>query len=760
MGMTLRADRDELRRFVACLFPYADSDTFAALRGFDQFRRDVPPPVMGSVRINGDLNALVDQAWRAAQRCANAAAPIVFAPPICTFTVAKSARGGDLADGLVLSVELDDGATLAACARLERLLGPCTVVVASGGDAVDPLTGELSPKLHLHWRLSEPTRDAAEHAKLRLARDLACRLAGGDPTGKSVVHPLRWPGSWNCKAEPRMARITAENPQAEIHLGEALERLTEAVEAAGLDQVGVPRSGDPQSSPALVASAMAAIPNAGTEVHYDTWIRLGYGCFRASGGAGWGRDAWEAWSKKSDKFDAGEQDAAWRRIGAAVTAAPAKVTIGAGTIFFMASAAGWTRPKPQPVDHEPPADPDGYWDSLLATAMDQADAEEPHSRATHAPTRAHWDIDAEDWVEADLPLRPWLAYSYIMRGAVTLIGGSPGVGKSLVGVAWSVALALGKPWGRFRPAAAYRVMLLNCEDNRQEQRKRFSAALRQFDMTPRDIAQRIIRVSPAGSGAILAWSQQFATVRLTDQGKQLLDYMRGAAIDVLMLDPFVELHGAPENDNTAIRVVLAFFRQLAVELNIAVVLVHHAKKGDQTPGDPDIMRGASSIVGAIRAGFTVCHMNEKDAGDLGVSAKSRRFLFRIDFAKENYAPADEAEWMERIAYTLDNDETTAAAVPWTPPESRKQSADDIHALVLRIGKGSPTGEPWSPKLSKEPRSVRQLFSEFGILPGDHDAMLARLLREHGVINSSFKNLNRHVVRGLRTADGLPAGEWQ
>jgi hypothetical protein len=415
--------------------------------------------------------------------------------------------------------------------------------------------------------------------------------------------------------------------------------------------------------------------------------------------------------------------------------------------------------EPQP---EPPAEPEGYWDGLLANAMQEADfaphGAEPASQASHAPEL--WDWDEEDWIEADLPIRPWLAHGYVMREAVTLIGGSPGAGKSQAGVAWAIALATGREWGRFRPNGAYRVMLLNCEDKRDEQRKRFSATLRQFDLLSRDVAKRVIRVSPHGSGAILAWDTQQNTIRITDQGRQFLAKLETWGGDALFLDPFVELHGAPENDNMALRVVLAFFRALAERLKIAVVLVHHTRKGDQTPGDPEIFRGAGSIVGAIRAGFTVCHMSEKDASDLGISPKGRKHYFRIDSAKQNYAPSGEAEWVERIAYELDNHEITAAAVPWTPPESKPQSVDDVTAMATRIGIGV-EGLPWSPNMRQRgTRSVSFLFEEFGILKKDWNATLDSMKREFGITEGTFKGPDRHWQEGLKTADGKPVADWK
>jgi Protein of unknown function (DUF3987) len=108
------------------------------------------------------------------------------------------------------------------------------VVVASGGEWVNPETGEVERKVHLHWRLAEPTRTAEDHARLKRARYLAQRLAGADATTIPLVHPLRWPGSWHRKGAPRLASILHEAPTAELDLDEALERLEEAAKARGV----------------------------------------------------------------------------------------------------------------------------------------------------------------------------------------------------------------------------------------------------------------------------------------------------------------------------------------------------------------------------------------------------------------------------------------------------------------------------------------------------------------------------------------------
>jgi len=340
------------------MFKYADEGTYISLRAFDQFNSRIPPTLIRAVRVNGDLSRIAAQAAQAEDALANADRPSVFCPPIATFSNGLHARTADLANGLSLSVEIDDGDTSAARIRLEHLIGPATVVVESGGEWAHPDTGETFPKLHIHWRLSEPTRIPDDHAKLRDARDFAARLVGADPTGKPIVHPLRWPGSWNRKSKPRIARIVHYNDEAEINLDEALEAVTDAIEAAGLASIGLPVPSTPKAAYPLVAAAMDAIPNPGTAVHYDTWIRYGYATCRATGGEGF--PIWEAWSKKSDKYQAAETEAAWHRISHSVAGKKPPRTIGAGTIFFGAANHGWTRPSDPPP--EEPDDP-GYWQS-------------------------------------------------------------------------------------------------------------------------------------------------------------------------------------------------------------------------------------------------------------------------------------------------------------------------------------------------------------------------------------------------------------
>jgi hypothetical protein len=200
----LEPDRDQFEIFIDAIFRHASPVGIVSLRAFHE--EDNPKPFrVTATPLSGDRKFLIDAAEDDARRAANFPKPIVFCPPLATFSNKDRAREKDIAEGLALSVEYDQR-PLEAVAKLEQILGRPTVVVASGGKWADPASGQVHDKLHLHWRLRRPAT-GEDVALLKQARDLAARLVGGDPSNKPVCHPIRWPGSWHRKAEPVMCLI-------------------------------------------------------------------------------------------------------------------------------------------------------------------------------------------------------------------------------------------------------------------------------------------------------------------------------------------------------------------------------------------------------------------------------------------------------------------------------------------------------------------------------------------------------------------------
>ncbi len=306
------------------------------------------------------------------------------------------------------------------------------------------------------------------------------------------------------------------------------------------------------------------------------------------------------------------------------------------------------------------------------------DAADPFRAYDERATKAGPPIWVDDaaWLEDELPARPWIAQGYALRGAVTVVAGPPSAMKSSLMLAWGAAVALGRGHGDFRPAAPGNGIIYNVEDDQTEQRRQLSAVLRQFDATPGDIAGKLIRVGPSGIGTLFAFDKATGQILATPAMDRLRNLIRERRPAMLIADPLAELHTAEENGNTELRAVIAEFRTLATEFNMAVILVHHTRKGAVTPGDPDSARGASAIIGAGRIVATVVGMSEDDAAALGLPAdrKSRSRYVRLD------APS-------RI--------TPASAIPngtkkcCTPSITAKPSRPQCHGRRPTSGRPSP-----------------------------------------------------------------------
>lgn len=317
----------------------------------------------------------------------------------------------------------------------------------------------------------------------------------------------------------------------------------------------------------------------------------------------------------------------------------------------------------------PPADRELRAYSNFRRAREGATGE-PADAAIREPGKngVTW-IEEGAWDEAAIPPRPWIARGYLLRGAVAVAAGPPSAGKSSAMIAWAVSLVLGIAWGDFQPSQTSAcVLIYNVEDDQLEQQRRISATLRQFDATPTDLAGRLIRMGPIDSGILLHIDPQTGELQPTPTCQALEAAIRRLKPDVLMLDPLAELHDGEENDNTLQRHVVAWFRALAARHNMAVIIAHHSRKGSSSsPGDIEILRGASSLGGAARIVLTILVMTDEEAEALGIHPEARNSYFRIDGAKNNYAAIHRATWAERIEHQLANGEGTAAAQPWKPP---------------------------------------------------------------------------------------------
>lgn len=356
-------------------------------------------------------------------------------------------------------------------------------------------------------------------------------------------------------------------------------------------------------------------------------------------------------------------------------------------------------PNGTPNDAEDPnAEPD--WEEAFNT---------PPPQPTK-PEEVIW-VDAEDPGIEAIPLRPWAVPSYLMRGSVTILSGQGAGGKSSLVVAWTIALARGQAIGDFVPPRSMLTVNYNVEDDRDEQRRRYSAALLAQDLPSDTIRNKVIRCGPHDIGTLFERDDKGKLVG-TEALKRLAKLVSESGADVLICDPLAELHTEEENDNTAMRTVIAAFRTMAKRLDIAIMVLHHDRKGTSAPGDMDRMRGASAITGAVRVMLTLTTMSQEEAEKFGIPTDQRRRHFRVDGAKSNYAIATEAEWWKLAGHKIANGETVAAALPWKPPGAFDGISMATCVAVLEAMQRGVNGAPFG----SQNKARNELFSMMAAEP--------------------------------------------
>jgi hypothetical protein len=188
---------------------------------------------------------------------------------------------------------------------------------------------------------------------------------------------------------------------------------------------------------------------------------------------------------------------------------------------------------------------------------------------------------------ADLDPRPperrWLIDGLWGDQAVGIIGSEPKNCKSFLALDIAVAVASGTPClRRFTVARTGRVLLFAAEDALGVVRCRLDGICAAAGV---DLAALDIDVITAPTLRI---------DNLDDQAR-LADTIAALRPTLLILDPFVRLHRIDENVCSEVAPLLAYLRELQRRFALAIVVVHHARKGAGRVRAGQALRGSSEF---------------------------------------------------------------------------------------------------------------------------------------------------------------------
>jgi hypothetical protein len=177
----------------------------------------------------------------------------------------------------------------------------------------------------------------------------------------------------------------------------------------------------------------------------------------------------------------------------------------------------------------------------------------------------------------------WLIEGLWGDQAVGIVGGEPKCFKSFLALDMAVAVAAGVPClRRFPVVRAGRVLLFAAEDALPIVRARLEGIGRAASVPLADLDVQVITAPSLRLDLAADQERLQATVAA----------LRPA---LLILDPFVRLHRIDENTSAEVAPLLAYLRDLQRHYALAVVVVHHARKGAARVREGQALRGSSEF---------------------------------------------------------------------------------------------------------------------------------------------------------------------
>ncbi|KWV60188.1 hypothetical protein AS156_30070 [Bradyrhizobium macuxiense] len=277
---------------------------------------------------------------------------------------------------------------------------------------------------------------------------------------------------------------------------------------------------------------------------------------------------------------------------------------------------------------------------------------------------------------ATIPKRQSLYEGHYIRGTIGATIGAGGRAKTTRAVYEAVSMAVGFDLATKQalPAGKLRVWFCNGEEDQDELDRRLAATCQHYQIAQADLGGRLYVQSVRNSPLRIA--KLILGMPVIDHGvvKYMENFIRQNSIDVFMVDPLISFHSVGESFNEHMDMVIKEgFGSIAGRTNSAGELFHHP--GKPKPGQSETtvedMRGASSVLWAVRSARVLNFMTPDEAAKLGISGDERRLHIRISNGKANMGPLGKATWMRLVVEDLLNGDLVACASPWAPPDPFK-----------------------------------------------------------------------------------------
>ncbi len=226
----------------------------------------------------------------------------------------------------------------------------------------------------------------------------------------------------------------------------------------------------------------------------------------------------------------------------------------------------------------------------------------------NAPASSVDWLNPADWQGRTAPRREWLIDSLIPMRTTTILTGDGGVGKSMLALQLSAAVAMGGTTLDMTPKPG-RVLYLGAEDEADEFWRRTQAIASRLGGQPRDMAG--MRIVPmAGQDATLVMPGKAAPLISTSFWTDFR--AKAVAFDpvLIVFDTSANLFGGNEIDRVQVRAFVQALNGLAMEANCATLLLSHPSVAGMATGTGS--SGSTAWNNTVRARYWLTETQDED----------------------------------------------------------------------------------------------------------------------------------------------------
>ena len=194
--------------------------------------------------------------------------------------------------------------------------------------------------------------------------------------------------------------------------------------------------------------------------------------------------------------------------------------------------------------------------------------------------------------DKEIPRRDWIVRGLLLRKHLTTLLAPGGTGKSQFSLALALHVAAGRNFGPIKVMKPAKVAFLSLEEDDNEIDRRVNAAMAHYKISRADLDTRfqVIRFEPlrklepdkpviAEMLPLLAKADRAGAIRPTPLLGKLHQELKEARIALTVIDPFVEVWEGDENLNMHMKTAAALLRAVGRDVDSAILLIHHVRKG-------------------------------------------------------------------------------------------------------------------------------------------------------------------------------------